>query len=161
MALRVRSHPAPAAEAQEGAAFAQQPSPSRPAKPRGASPASQLHGRVAKLYSIDNAVARQEAQGPWGVCWPWCSAVGLLAPRHAFLCCTDCQGSGHLRSWCSLQLQEVDIFLHPAGVGVGADLPPLPGGEPVDPGGEMSAPESAVSTFWAPTILFCDQYWLP
>lgn len=131
VALRVRSPPAPAAEAQERTAFAQQPAPSRSARPRGASPALQLHGRVAKLYSIDDAVARQkEAQGPRGVCWPWCSAVGFLGPHHDFAAWTRRALQGrHLRSQRSLQLQEVDVFLHPPGVRVCADLPPLPGDE--------------------------------
>lgn len=140
MALRVRSPPTPAAEAQERTAFAQQPAPSRSARPRGASPALQLHGRVAKLYSIDDAVARQkEAQGPRGVCWPWCSAVGFLGPHHVFATWTRRALRGrHLRSRRSLQLQEVDVFLHPPGVRVCADLPPLPGDEPVETGREVS-----------------------
>lgn len=89
------------------------------------------------MYSTDDAVARQkEAQGPWGVCWPWCSAVGFLGPRHDFAAQTDRALQGrHLGSWCSLQLQEVDVFLHPPGIRVRADLPPLPGGEPVEQGG--------------------------
>lgn len=42
-----------------------------------------------------------------------------------------------LSSQCSVQLQEVHIFLHPPGIRVSTDLASPPGDEPVKPGREV------------------------